>query len=106
MTHRRTWQKFETIVPRFFGVERTGPMQSKNANDIDHPHLHVQCKYATRHAIVTVWDDAQCASAGKIPVVAVKQKGRHGFWLLIHSADLAAVAHQRELAKWDVVDTK
>ena len=91
----KTWKKFERNVARFFGCERTGPMQSKDASDIDHPNLHVQCKHSKRIAILTIWDAAKRASRGKIPIVAVKQKGRHGFWLFVHSSDLTAIATQR-----------
>jgi len=94
----KTWKKFERTVARFFGCERTGPMQDKDANDINHHCLHVQCKHNKRIALLTIWDAAKRASNGKIPVVAVKQKGRHGFWLFLHSSDLGAVHTQRWLA--------
>ena len=93
----KTWKEFERPVANYFGCKRTGPMQEKDANDINHPQLHVQCKHAKKHAILTVWDAAKKKTdkSGKIPVVAIKQKGRHGFWLLIRSSDLGAVANQR-----------
>jgi len=88
------WKKFERAVARWFGCERTGPMQGKDASDIDHDRLHVQCKHGKRHAILTVWDAAKTVAgrAGKIPVVAIKQSGRYGFWLLVKESDLIAVA--------------
>jgi hypothetical protein len=97
------WKKFERTVARWFGCERTGPMQGKDANDIDHELLHVQCKHAKRHAIITVWDAARVVAdrTNKIPIVAIKQKGRHGFWLMMRSSDLTAVANQRVAAKKD-----
>lgn len=95
------WKKFEQAVARFFGCKRTGPMQAKDANDINHHCLHVQCKHSQRHAIVSVWDAAKRVADkdSKIPVVAVKQKGRHGWWLLVKADDLTAVANQRETVK-------
>ena len=90
----KTWKAFERAVASYFGCRRTGPMQEKNANDINHPNIHCQCKYSKRHAIVGVWDAAKAVSKGKIPIVAVKVKGRPGFWLLVHSGDLQAVANQ------------
>ena len=95
------WKSFERTVARWFGCERTGPMQGKDANDIDHDFLHVQCKYAKRHAILTIWYAAKAVAdrTGKIPCVALKQRGRHGFWLMMHSSDLRAVANQRKIAK-------
>ena len=95
------WKKFERSVARYFGCERTGPMQAKDANDINHDFLHVQCKHSKRHAIVNVWDAAKKVAYkdGKIPVVAIKVKGRHGFWLMMHSNDLIAVSNQRETSR-------
>lgn len=99
--HRRTWQKFEQAVARFFGCQRSGPMQSKDANDIDHDTLHVQCKHGKRHAIISVWDAAKLVADkdGKIPCVAIRQTGRKGWWLLVKADDLTAVANQRSIAK-------
>jgi hypothetical protein len=97
----KAWKAFERAVAAFFGCSRTGPMQEKDANDIDHPHLHCQCKHGKRFAILTIWDAAKKIADrdGKIPIVAIKQKGRHGFWLMVHSSDLNAVSNMREQAK-------
>lgn len=98
----KTWKAFERAVATYFGCRRTGPMQEKDANDINHEHLHVQCKHSKRHAIVNVWDQAKSVCGSKIPVVAIKNKGRKGFWLLIHSDHLGAVSNQRDVAKKDL----
>jgi len=94
----KTWKAFERRIARFFGTNRKGPMQEKDANDINHPYLHVQCKHSVRHAVINIWDKAKAKtkSTGKMPVVALGVKGRKGFWLLIHSSDLKAVAEQRK----------
>ena len=97
------WKQFERAVARFFGCERTGPMQEKDANDINHDCLHVQCKHSKKHAIVSVWDAAKAVAdkAGKIPCVAIKQKGRHGWFIMMKAEDLTAVANQRLIVKRD-----
>ena len=102
----KTWKKFERTVANFFGCSRTGPMQARDANDIDHDVIHCQCKHSKRHAIITVWDAAKAVAKrdDKIPVVAIKQKGRHGWWILCKSDDLQAVANQRFCAKVDGAD--
>ena len=103
----KTWKKFERTVASYFGVRRTGPMQEKDANDIDHPVIHCQCKHSKRHAIATVWDAAKKVAdkSNKIPVVAIKQKGRHGFWLLIHESSLLEVAKERTEAVKEIRDS-
>lgn len=97
----KVWKAFERKVAVWFGCRRTGPMQGPDENDINHPHLHVQCKYSKRHAIVGIWDAArrQTEKSGKIPVVALGVKGRPGFWLLIKDSDLGAVSNQRDIVK-------
>ena len=95
------WKRFERTVAKFFGVTRKGPMQERDANDIRHPHMHVQCKHSKRHAVINIWDKAKAKTVnnGKIPVVALGVKGRPGFWLLCHSSDLTAIANQRKETK-------
>ena len=80
-------------------------MQEKDANDLDHPQLHCQCKHSKRHAVIGVWDAAkkQTEKSGKIPVVALGVKGRPGFWLLVHSSDLGAISKQRDDAKLEEI---
>ena len=92
----KTWKAFELAVAKYFGGWRTGPMQSKAETDVRHEKLHVQCKHSKRIALVNVWDEAKQNCKGKIPIVAVKQKGRHEFWLLVHSDDLLEVAEARK----------
>ena len=100
--HRRTWQKFEQRVAEWFGGRRTGPMQETDANDINHPQIHCQCKHSKKHAVIGVWDKAKAKTLnnGKIPVVALGVKGRPGFWLLVHSGDLMAIANQKGDISW------
>ena len=97
----KTWKAFERRVAEFFGCNRTGPMQAKDENDLNHPQLHCQCKHSKKHAVINVWDAAkkQTDKTGKIPTVALGVKGRPGFWLLVHSSDLTAVANQRNNVK-------
>jgi len=96
----KAWKAFERRVAYFFGCKRTGPMQAKDENDLNHPHIHCQCKHSKRHAIIGVWDAAkkQTEKSGKIPVVALGVRGRPGFWLLVHSSDLVAVSRRHENA--------
>ena len=96
----KVWKQFERTVCAFFGGLSRAKAHFgyvKNNSDIIHDTLHVQCKHSKRHAVVNIWDAAKevADKTDKIPVVALKVKGRHGFWLLIHSKDLISVANQR-----------
>lgn len=96
MTHRNTWKGFERTVAKFFGSERT-PLSGGNSkitrSDSIHPRLFIEDKYRAKHAIIATWQDAKgkADAEGKVPVVCVREKGKRGFWLLIHCDDAKAV---------------
>jgi len=100
----KTWKSIERKIARFFGTERT-PLSGGNGkqtrSDTLHAHLFVEAKYRQKHSAVTLWDDtAELAKAeGKTPVVCLAEKGRSGFWLVVHSDDLQAVADEVDLAR-------
>ena len=93
MTARRTWKQRESNVAHFFQGERT-PLSGGNSkitrSDVIHDELFIECKLKKKHTVVTLWDDtAKLAKIeGKIPVVALCEKNRPGFWVMVHSSDL------------------
>jgi hypothetical protein len=103
----KTWKARERSVARFFGAEGRTPLSGGNSrhtrSDTLHDDLFIEHKHSVRHAITNLWDKtkAMAAKESKIPVVTLSVKGRPGFWVLTHSSDLTAVAHQRLLAKRD-----
>lgn len=99
-----TWKNIERKIARFFGSDRT-PLSGSNSkhsqSDSLHPILYIETKYRVAHSAITLWrDTAEKAKAEeKIPVVALAEKNKQGFWVLVHSSDLTAVAHQRSKLK-------
>ena len=100
----KCWKVFERRVARFFGFQDRNPLSGRNskhtASDTLHDTLFIECKQRQKYAIVRLWDEAKALATkeGKIPMVAVPKKGRPGFWVMAHSADLTAVANQRIIA--------
>ena len=102
MTHRRTWQKAEERVARWFGLHRnrcsgsSGRKDESRGDTTPHPTLYIETKYAKRFALVTLWDDTnlKAEAESKIPVVALVAKGRSDGWLLVHIDHLQAVAKE------------
>jgi len=96
MTARRTWKQRESDVANFFKGERT-PLSGGNSKvtraDVIHDKLFVECKLKKKHTVVTLWDNtAKLAKIeGKIPVVALCEKNRPGFWVMVHSTDLEKI---------------
>ena len=100
----KTWKAVERRLARFFGAQRN-PLSGRNSkhsrSDSLHPLLYLECKHRVRHSAVTLWRDsaAKAKKENKIPVVALAEKGKRGFFLVIHSDDLLAVSNQRALAR-------
>ena len=96
MTSRRTWKQRESDVAKYFKGERT-PLSGGNSKitraDVIHDKLFIECKLKKKHTVVTLWDDtAKLAKIeGKIPVVALCEKNRPGFGVMVHSTDLEKI---------------
>jgi hypothetical protein len=67
------------------------------ASDTLHEELFIEAKQRQKYAVIRLWDECKQLALGenKIPVVAVSEKNRPGFWILVHSSDLTAIANQR-----------
>lgn len=95
MTHKSTWKKFERAVAKFFGTCRKAlsggaGQEGQTKSDSHHPKLYIECKLRKKMAIWSLFDDTKkkASSEGKLPVIATKQKGKHGFLITVHSSDL------------------
>ena len=93
MTARRTWKQRESNVANFFHGIRT-PLSGGNSkitrSDVIHDELFIECKLKKKHAVISLWDETKklAEKEGKTPVVALCEKERPGFWVMVHSSDL------------------
>ena len=100
MPPTKTWKSIEGKIAKFFGTRRT-PLSGSNSghtsSDTLHAVLYAEIKYRVKHSAVTLWDDTskKAKEEKKVPVVVLAEKGRPGFWLLMHSSDLVDVAAER-----------
>jgi hypothetical protein len=97
-TARRTWQLAEGRAAALFGCRRQVGSGSAGrgdvtASDSTHPVLFVESKLRDRHAARTLHDATKkrAAREGKAPLLALFDKNRPGFLLVVHSDDLAVV---------------
>lgn len=107
-THRRTWQRSEGRAAALFGSYRqvgsgSGGRADLTASDSVHPTLFVESKLRNRHTTRTLHDATKrlAGREGKTPVLALFDKGRPGFLLVVHSDDLAAVTSEFAAALTD-----
>lgn len=103
--NQSNWKGRERQVNDFFGGEGRTPLSGINSGhthfDIRHDILGVEHKHRKRHAVISLFKKVKelAKKENKIPVVTLSEKGGRGFYVLVHSSDLTAVANQRILAK-------
>jgi hypothetical protein len=96
----KTWKSFERCVAAWFNAARaslSGSNGKVTRSDTLHPKLFIECKYGKRIAPWKLWlETAEKARVeGKIPVLALKQTGEHGFLLVVHCDDWEVVYGSR-----------
>ena len=96
----KTWKSKERKIAGDFGTKRT-PLSGINSghethSDSLHPSLYLEVKYRKKHTALTLYRDTatKAKAEGKTPVVALGEKGRDGYWLLLHADDLKKVAEE------------
>jgi hypothetical protein len=104
-TARRTWQQAEGRAAALFGVRRqfgsgSGGRDDLTQSDSTHPVLFIESKLRQCHTTRTLHDATKrlAAREGKVPVLALFDKGRPGFLLVVHSDDMPIVAREFERA--------
>jgi hypothetical protein len=104
-THRRTWQRTEGRAAALFGCRRqpgsgsTG-REDVTASDSTHPVFYIESKLRQCHTTRTLHDTTKkrATKEGKVPVLALFDKGRPGCLIVVHSDDLPIVAREYERA--------
>lgn len=99
-TSKSCWKSFERLVADFFATKRvplSGMNSGHNTNsDTLHENLYVECKLRNKMSIFALFKDtkSKADNEGKVPVVAVKEKGspKNDYLLIIRAEDLQKVA--------------
>lgn len=96
----KTWKSRERKLAESFGTKRT-PLSGSNSghntsSDSLHPTIYMESKYRKRHSVLTLYRETEekANKENKIPVVALSEKGKAGFWLLIHQDNLIQLAEE------------
>ena len=89
----KAWKQRERDVASFFKGTRnalSGGNSKVTRADVIHKNLFIECKLRSKHSVISLWDDtAKLAKAeDKTPVIALCEKNRPGFWVMVHSSDL------------------
>ena len=92
----KAWKNRERLVAKFFGGMRnalSGINSKVTHSDVIHDNLFIECKLRAKHTAISLWDDTAklAKEEGKTPVIALCEKNRPGFWVMVHSSDLAKI---------------
>lgn len=97
-TSKSAWKSFERIVAAYFGTRRV-PLSGSNSghgtnSDSLHPRLYIECKVRGKIALWQLFMDTEKKAKveGKVPVVAIKQKGEKGYLLVMRPEDLDKIS--------------
>lgn len=101
-TSKSTWKQFERVVATFFGTRRvplSGSNSGHNTNsDSMHPKIYIECKVREKFSLWSLFEDTaeKAKVEKKVPVVAIKQKGKQGYLLLVRPDDLEKLVAIRQ----------
>ena len=61
-----------------------------------HDNLFIECKLRAKHSAIKLWDDTKSFAdkEKKTPVIALCEKNRPGFWIMVHSDDFDKVSKE------------
>lgn len=101
-TSKSCWKSFERTVADYFGTRRV-PLSGSNSghgtnSDSLHPKLYIECKVRGKISLWQLFVDTENKAKveGKIPVVAIKQKGEKGYLLVMRPDDLQRINEIRQ----------
>ena len=102
LTSKSAWKSFERLVASFFGTKRV-PLSGSNSghgtnSDSLHPKIYIECKVRGKISLWSLFTDTENKAKveGKVPVVAIKQKGERGYLLIIRPDDLEKLVEIRK----------
>ena len=92
----KAWKKSERDVASYFNGTRK-PLSGGNGKvtraDVIHEDLFIECKLRAKHSAIKLWDETKVLAdkEKKTPVIALCEKNRPGFWVMVHSSDLEKI---------------
>lgn len=101
-TSSSNWKSFERLVAGFFGTRRV-PLSGSNSghgtnSDSLHPKVYIECKVRGKISLWSLFADTESKAKveGKVPVVAIKQKGERGYLLVMRPEDIEKLVEIRK----------
>lgn len=112
MTHRRTWQKLESLTASILGGRRRGGIARTDAGelsftpgeDVTHPRFAIECKLRAKLGFIPWFRQAEryAARSGKRPLLVCRQKGSGELFAILRLADLAELLPEAPGPEFDL----
>lgn len=102
-TSRGTWKAVERKVAKLLKGRRnplSGGSSGHTRGDVIHRDFYVEIKYRKRWAIWKIWEDTRLKARAedKLPLVVIKQKGKHGELVLLSLQDFVKLVGINEVS--------
>ena len=99
MANTSNWKNTEREVAKAFGTTRAPVCNNLTHSDTFSDSLYIEVKKRKRFWIWGLFEETKkkALKEKKIPVVAIKQKSRKGFLILVRPEDLCEVVQQINL---------
>jgi hypothetical protein len=96
MTHRNTWKGLERKAAILLGGVRnplSGANSRHTSGDVIHDSYYVECKLRQNWAITGMFQEVRTEAQveGKMPLLVIKEKGKHGELVVMDMADFIAI---------------
>jgi hypothetical protein len=93
----KAWKARERKCSKWFGTTRTalsGGNSKITRSDSLHSAAFIEVKLRKKHTVITLWDETKklADEEKKIPIIALCEKNRPGFWLMFHEKDAKEIA--------------
>ena len=94
MANMSNWKNTEREVAKAFGTKRAPVCNNVTHSDTFSDSLYIEIKKRKRFWIWGLFEDTKVKALkeNKVPVVAIKQKSKKGFLILIRPEDIKGVA--------------
>lgn len=110
-THRNTWKARERQAAAIFGTRRqigsgSGGRADQTRSDSLHPRIFLETKLRASSAVRTLFDKTavMAKKEGKVPCLAIFDKGRQGALLVFHADNLIEIAAELLAARDEAAD--
>lgn len=95
MANKSNWKGFEREASTMFNTKRAPVCNNVTHSDTFSDTLYIECKKRKRFWIWGLFEEtkAKALKEKKIPLVAIKQKGKKGFLVLCRPEDLCQITN-------------